>query len=247
MRVAVLIAGALVLGACTETVQHQIEERAATEVVVTLDHYGIPAERLESGDGLFDIRVARSQRREAMAVLAARGLPRRAPPPDPALAASSSLVPSPHQERVQRLAATTAALESTLAAMDGVLDARVHAVVPSAERLGATPEPPRASVVIVDRLDGGAPDDDAIRAVVVGAIEGLNRDSVSIVRSSVELPEPPAASLAQVGPWTVVDSSVAGLRAVLAALAGAVAVLAVLVIALALRSSVRAAEGGRAP
>jgi type III secretion protein J len=230
---------ATALAGCSETVHHAMDERASTEVVVTLDHYGIPAERVEAGEGLYDVRVPRSQRRDALNVLASLGLPRRADGPDPALSQSAGLVPSPDQERLRRLATTTAALESTLLAMDGVLDARVHAVAPVAERLGASVEAPRASVVLVERANAQAPDDEAVRAIVVGAIEGLAPDAVSIVRSSVELPPPPPTELVQVGPWSVAAASEASLRSGVFGLASAVLVLAAFVVAFAVRSARR--------
>ncbi len=77
------------------------------------------------------------------------------------------------------------------------------------ERLGArdTLIEARASVVLVSRPDQTPPPDAVVAAVVTGAIEGLREDQVAVVRSILDVPPPPNATLVSWGPIVVTASS----------------------------------------
>lgn len=197
----------LVLSACHADVHHDLDERAANDVVVALGEYGVVAEKVRGGDG-WTIRVRSTQQADALRVLAGLGLPRVVPPELPE--SGGGLVPSDNEERARRAAQAEQRLAATLSALDGVRDADVHVTLPVVrDRLGGreTVVEARASVVLVHRADQQPPGDDVVRAIATGAVEGLAPDQVAVIRSSVEVPPPRATALEAWGPFVVASSS----------------------------------------
>ncbi len=231
------------LSGCSEALQRDLEERAANEVVVVLSAEGVAARKVQgTGDG-WSVTVPRSQVGRGLAVLTDYGLPRRESDYAALLGESGGLVPSEADERARRAALVEASLAGTLLALDGVFDARVHAVLPTPTRaLGSTAAvaSPRMSIVLVTRSESGGPPDDAVRAIAMGAVEGLSSGDISIIRSVVRLPELSEVEVVQFGPYAVTSGSLAGLRAVIGGLAGALMVLSAVLIGLVVRR-----RGGR--
>ncbi|MEZ4437007.1 MAG: hypothetical protein R3F65_31820 [bacterium] len=223
------------LAACAEPVHHDLSERAANEVVVVLARHDIIASKQPASDGRWTVTVPGTQVQRALETLAAAGLPRRDSDVAALLSDSGSLVPSLEDERARRLIALQADIEGTFLAMDGVVDARVHAVLPTTEDAA-----PRAAVLLVTRADAAPPDDLAVRAIVTGAIDGLSPDAVAIVRSVTEVPPPRERVLAPLGPFAVEDSSRRGLLAILGGLVATIALLLAALARTALTSRARA-------
>lgn len=209
---------ALLLGACRSELNHGLEERAANEIVVVLGANGIVADRVAGGgEAGWSVTVPRADYDRALSILTTAGLPRTRSPVRDAMTADSGLVPSAGAERLRHAALLAASLEDTLLAMDGVLDARVHLVVPAApeSRLAqVAPEPPRASVMLVVRSLDARPTDDAVRALALGAVEGLSAENVAVVVSQSPVTAIPAPDYAYLGPIRVAADSALTLRVV---------------------------------
>ncbi|MCB9506784.1 MAG: hypothetical protein H6698_02600 [Myxococcales bacterium] len=206
---------ALVLGAgCTEVVAHDLDERAANEVVVSLTVGGLAASKAVGEGETWSVVVPRTQAQRGLAVLAASGLPR--PSVGPAsVDEGGALVPSADEERARRLRRAESAVRETLLAFDATYDAHVHISQTSPRRQGDTPET-QVAVVLLERTDAGSVPDDAIRAIVGGAIEGVDPAAVAIVRGPVALPAAGApAALVAVGPLAVAAESAGLLRGLL--------------------------------
>lgn len=219
----------------SEVVVHQLDERSANELLVVLGAQQVAAQKVAGHDGTWDVAVAPSQQARALSVLGSAGLPHRVPAM-PAL--DGGLVPSEESEAAGHARATSAALESTLLAIPGVYDARVHVVLPPR----GTPRGPvgeqataRASIVVVHDTHVAPPGDETVRAIVQGAVPGIGPEGIAVVWSPITLPTPPPSAMVTVGPFVVPSESAMLLKAVLAGLAGAVSALTLLSLGLAMR------------
>ncbi len=210
------------LAGCSEELQHDLDERAANEIVAVLALERVSARKVASGD-TWVIEVPASQLSRGLAVLAELGLPRRETSYDTLVEASGGLVPSADEERRRATALVETGVEETLLSLSGVYDAHVHAVIPQAESRGlgreVTPTP-RVSVVLIERSSNPAPPDDAIVAILMGAVDRLTPESVAIVRSTITLPVAPETSWESVGPFVVAAESAGPLRISMLALIG---------------------------
>jgi type III secretion system YscJ/HrcJ family lipoprotein len=224
-----------VMVGCSSPIHHDLDERAANDMVVALGQYGVLADKASGANG-WTVLVPSAQRQEALAVLAGLGLPRihvDAMPEE-----SGGLVPSESEERTRRAGHLEARLSSTLSALDGVREAHVHVTLPIAsERLGARAEgtPARASVVLVHRADQSPPSDEAVRAVLMGAVDDLSAESIAVVRSPLALPPPQPSPLSTWGPLAVGASSVPVLNKLAIGGSALVVVLSIVVMGLSIR------------
>ena len=179
---------ALALAACSGgDVVHGLDELQANEVVVALDEAGVAAEkrRDEAGDDRWAVTVPRGVVAGAQRVLAERQLPRPKPPGFAEVFGKGSMVPTPTEERALYLHALSGELARSVEAIDGVVAARVHLAVAATEPFRAGPAPAaRAAVLVKARAGARArvePLAPGIRALVAGAVAGLDPDAVSVV------------------------------------------------------------------
>lgn len=210
-----------------ESVVRVDSEREANRVLVVLHDCGVSSAR----------KAARTeQRRTAWDISAAAGddaaaarkflIERNLPRPDhgglAAMLRDGGMIPTPNEDRARFTHALASELERTLEAVEGVVEARVHLVLPPRDALGliapATPlgdgtagtnDGPRATVLLKHAgapEDGGASAGDDrpiaerdVRALVAGGIEGLSPDRVQVVYTAAAI-TPPRPSGAAVSP-----------------------------------------------
>lgn len=207
---------ALAVGGCSETVCESLPIGHADEVLLALLEGDVDARRIrEEDDGRWRIEVPVAQRLRALSVLGAAGLPRPLPPKRDSLA-SGGWLSTAAQQHQQHLARVEAELESTLLRMDGVIDVRVHVVLPQP----GEPATPRASVLLRAWQGQGAADD-GVQRLLSGALPGLAATDVAVVRMVVPRREAPALRVTTVGPFVVVPESAFLLRAALLTLLSA--------------------------
>ncbi len=227
-RLLIAAMAAIALFGCDAELQHDLTEAEANEIVVLLGDQGVAASKTrDGGDGEgWMVEVPSPDRARAWRAMQQAGLPRRAPPGFNDLYPRAGLLPSPDEERVLLQAATAGELERSLMRLDGVLDARVHLVMPARPRLsppGATPDAPRASVLL--RMAHGARAEplapDRVAALVAGAVDHLQADRVEVLIESTRpaAPTPPQETWAALGPLRVAPDSLGLLRGILAAAA----------------------------
>lgn len=184
--------GALGLFACRERVQQGLSEREANALKTVLLERGVPAHKVDEGrkKPSWALEVDRQDASEAIRVLAELGLPKV----DEAQGCDGlggGLVRSPLEEQVCRMRALERGVEKTLEAGSGVLTARVHLVAPGAVRWGQPPRAAKASVflrVLPGRAYEGPLQRESVRALVSGAVEGLEPASVSLWVDEVKSP-----------------------------------------------------------
>jgi len=209
MRVVRLSALLVLLGlcGCSARVQHGLDERQANEIQTVLVERGFEAHKhVEDGrPPTWAIEVESAEAADAVRILAELGLPRPHPSGVRELL-KPGLVPDPTEQHALLLEAQSGELARTLEAVDGVVSARVHLVRPQPGRPGSPSSQPKASVYLrvhpaaVGRL---AAMREQLRALVAGAVEGLESSGVTLVISEVisTVPVRPApAARPSVGP-----------------------------------------------
>ncbi len=229
--------------ACRAELHQNLDEKQANEIIVVLGSEDIRADKKSAGEGAWTVLVPKAQYQRALSVLAAYNLPRSRE------SVESLAEPGPFasagEERTRQTRVITSGLENTFMAMDGIVDAHVHAYVPEPARSRFRAEEsadPGASVVLVHRMGVEPPSETAVRAVLQGAIEGLRADAISTVFVATRVPEPKPAESVVVGPFVVARESAATLRVTLLAMAGLCAVLASALIVSSLRRTGRDEE-----
>ena len=246
MRHAALVV--LMFSACSEPIQHGLDERQANEIQSVLVERGLDAEKLvEPGKKpTWCIQVPSEQATDAVRILSELGLPRPRAEGLAEVFGKGSLVPSPTEERALYQEAISGELVRTLESVDGVASARVHLVLPLPPRPGAAPQPAKASAFL--KVRPGAAErvnlmKEDLRALVAGSVENLGADQVTLVVSEVATAVP-----ARPGPAS--SSSLPPLRVAVAGLGGTVTLLSLALVWLALRlrrERARAAEALRRP
>jgi type III secretion protein J len=142
MRLIPLIAFSVIAatGCAKQEILHDLDERDANEIVVVLDQANPPvaAQKLPGGEGgsgankgaRFIIAVPAADANRAWKLLNDADLPRRKDPGYAEVFSQSGLIPTSSEEKAKTMQAITGELSRTLKSIDGVLDARVHVVMP---------------------------------------------------------------------------------------------------------------------
>ncbi|HXU70188.1 MAG TPA: hypothetical protein VN947_12715 [Polyangia bacterium] len=200
---------ALLVAGCGVELEHGLDERQANEVASVLEAAGIAADKVgEDGNAnAYKIVVPRAESGRAFSLLEARDLPRRALRGLSDTFASSTLLPSPVEDRARFEAALGVELERSLEEIPGVVSARVHLALPPEEPLvgDSAHARPTASVLLKTSHALSLADAD-IKRLVAGAVHGLATADVGVVLApaSIDNSSPPYD---HVGPLRVARES----------------------------------------
>lgn len=189
------------LAGCSAELEHGLDEREANRIAALLDEHGVSADKArDDGDAAWKIVVPRGELARSFALLESYDLPRRGRRGLEDALADHGLVPSLGEEQARLELARAGELERTLERVPGVISARVHLALPDPAALDDHAAP-RAAVLL--RTDGRpAIADDQVRALVAGAVSGLDAAQVSVVTAAG--PAPAQASATEpVGPVRV--------------------------------------------
>ncbi len=172
---------AVMLAGCGKTELYTgLTERDANEMLALLLRSGIATDKVAAKAGV-TISVDSSRVPDAVALLTAAGLPHKEYANIGDLFKREGMLSSPSEERVRYIYGTSQELARTLSAIDGVLSARVHIVLPGNDPTSQT-KPSSAAVLIRYSPDASI---DAlvpkIKELVVNSVEGLAYDRVSVV------------------------------------------------------------------
>jgi type III secretion protein J len=210
----------LLVSACSVDLVHDLDEQEANEAVLCLERRGISVEKQRTERGgrpRYALSVPRSESLAALAALGAAGIPRQKGQGVADLLGSSPLLSSSQKERALLERAVAGELSRTLREIDGVIEARVHVVVPERDPLatslaGESPKP-RASVLLRASRRPLAASEADIRRLVAGAVPGLAVGDVTLVvvesRASSAAGKAPSSApeLARLGPFLVAGES----------------------------------------
>ncbi|MCI0416134.1 hypothetical protein L0222_25450, partial [bacterium] len=182
-----------VMISCSQELHHGLTEEQANEMVVTLTNNGIHATKVPiEGEVLtFTLTVPKGDASHAWEILQANNLPK---PPKRGFGevfAKTSLIPTAVEEKAMYMQAVMGELEKTLVTMTGVVEARVHVVLPESDVLKEELQGPtitKAAVLLKYKPDrsGAVPfKEEDVRNLIANSVEGLKPADVAVVASEI--------------------------------------------------------------
>ena len=178
-----MMAAVLLLAGCDkETTLHSgLEERQANLVMAALLDAGIDCHKAPGEDGTWNVTVVESKFADAVNLLEKAGLPRMAHQGIGEVFKKTGMISSPSEERIRFMDALAQDLAKTISMVDGVVDARVHVVLPENDPFARNAQPSSAAVAIRSRWDADITDIvPSVKGLVKNAIEGLAYEKIMV-------------------------------------------------------------------
>lgn len=177
-----LFAGLIFVGCGKEATLHAgLEERQANLVMAELLSSGISCHKVAGDENTWSVIIDESDFAVAVRVLEQKGLPQREFKGVAEVFKKSGMVSSPSEERIRFMDALAQDLSRTITTIDGVVDARVHVVLPDNDPFARKKLPSSAAVAIRTRWDVDLTDIiPSVKNLVKNAIEGLEYDKISV-------------------------------------------------------------------
>jgi len=181
-RVAFVAAALLLAGCDKETTLHSgLEERQANLVMAALIDAGINCHKAPGEEGTWNVMVSEGKFAEAVNLLEQRGLPRRPHLGVGEVFKKTGMISSPSEERIRFMDALAQDIAKTISMIDGVVDARVHVVLPENDPFARNALPSSAAVAIRSRWDVDIADIvPSVKGLVKNAIEGLQHEKIMV-------------------------------------------------------------------
>ncbi|WP_372421510.1 type III secretion system inner membrane ring lipoprotein SctJ [Salinarimonas chemoclinalis] len=181
IRTLAVLLVALTLAACKTELYEGLDQREANAMVAALSRVGIQASREEMDPGSFRVMVAQDDLAAAVEALERVGLPRERYQSLGEIFPGDGLIVSPYEQRVRTMFALNQEISRTVTMIDGVVNARVHVVLPDLDLRGQPLNRPSASLVVQHAAGVSAEDLGArIRLVVANAVQGLSYRDVAV-------------------------------------------------------------------
>jgi len=183
LSIVLCAAALLTLTGCDEqtTLFSNLEERQANSVMAALMDRDISCSKQPGEEGSWNLLIPKSRFAEAATLCERQGLPRRSFHGVGEVFKKSGMVSSPSEERIRFMDATAQDLSSTISMIDGVVDARVHVVLPENDPFAKNLLPSSAAVAIRARWDadlsGAVPQ---VKSLVKNAIEGISYEKITV-------------------------------------------------------------------
>lgn len=180
-RMMIVVLVGLLAGACQTELYRGLSQRDANEMTSVLLRNGIDVKRETIDATTYRLMVPDEQFARAVDILKRTGYPRESFQSLGDVFKGDGLIVSPYEQRVRMMHAQNQELARTISSIDGVMNTRVHVVVPELDLRGAPQTKPTASVVVHHRagVDTGELST-KIRLVVANGLQGLNYRDVSI-------------------------------------------------------------------
>ena len=180
--VPVLAAVMLLSGCDKETTLHSgLEERQANLVMAALIDAGIDCHKTPGEEGTWNVTVMEGKFAQAVNLLEKAGLPRRAHQGIGEVFKKTGMISSPSEERIRFMDALAQDLAKTISGIEGVVDARVHVVLPENDPFARHALPSSAAVAIRSRWDADLTDIvPSVKGLVKNAIEGLQYEKIMV-------------------------------------------------------------------
>jgi len=178
-----ILATAFLLAGCDkETTLHSgLEERQANLVMAALLDAGIDCHKSPGEEGTWNVTVDESKFAAAVNLLEKAGLPRREHKGIGEVFKKTGMISSPSEERIRFMDALAQDLAKTISGIDGVVDARVHVVLPENDPFARHTLPSSAAVAIRSRWDADLTDIiPSVKGLVKNAIEGLTPEKIMV-------------------------------------------------------------------
>ena len=179
----VILASVFLFAGCDkETTLHSgLEERQANLVMAALLDAGIGCHKSPGEEGTWNVSVDESKFAAAVNLLEKAGLPRRAHQGIGEVFKKTGMISSPSEERIWFMDALAQDIAKTISCIDGVVDARVHVVLPENDPFARNALPSSAAVAIRSRWDADLTDViPSVKGLVKNAIEGLAPEKIMV-------------------------------------------------------------------
>jgi len=216
-----LIGLCLLLAACGQAeLYSKLTETQANEMIAVLQSAGIAASKKQNGEAGWTLETGKGDFSRAVEVLHAQGYPREEFASLGTVFKREGLVSSPTEEKARLVYGMSQELSHTISEIDGVVQARVHLVLPDTQPLAETGQPASASVFIKYRPGTNIETQiGKVKALIVNSVQGLKYENVSVET----FPAQPLPTVATKSGETVLNANligiaIAGLLIVLAAL-----------------------------
>ena len=187
LRLLLAFLPALLLAGCKVELYSALSERQGNQVLAVLLNHGIDASKVQGKGDEVSIQVDNADVAAAVNLLDSYGLPRDEFTNLGTVFKQQGLVSSSLEERVRYSYGLSQAVADTLTQIDGVLNARVHVVLPEAATTGQVAEPASAAVFIRYRAGTKIEDDvPQIKQLVQNSVEGLSYEKISVALFAAE-------------------------------------------------------------
>ena len=178
-----LAAALLLLAGCDKdaTLHSGLEERQANLVMAALLDAGISCHKEPGEEGTWNVLCTEQKFAEAVNLLERLGLPQRSRQGVGEVFKKTGMISSPSEERIRFMDALAQDLARTISMIDGVVDARVHVVLPENDPFARNALPSSAAVAIRSRWDVDLTDlVPSVKALVKISIVGLAYDKIQV-------------------------------------------------------------------
>lgn len=185
LRKAIFLTLLCLLGACDETILHELTEQQANKAFIILSRAGI--ESTKATDGVhWTLQVAKQDASMALSELEAARV--FVPEKDADAGSGFGLIQSAEQRAHAIAESQSRKVADTLKRIPGVLDARVHLFRDKRDVLEAPSEAMQGSASVLLIVDTGiSPEIEAVKSLVAGAL-GLIPATVSVIVSESKVP-----------------------------------------------------------
>ncbi len=166
-------------------------ERDANEMLAELQNNDIDVKKVQTGNGIYKVSVDKADFNRAIQILKGAGLPNPTRNNLADLFKPSGLVPTPFEEKVRYAVGLSQEIERTLSKLEGVIDARIHIVIPTEENYKSNNNQLKigsASVLInynadidFEKLTG------KVRKLVADSIPGVQLENVEVLALPVKI------------------------------------------------------------
>jgi type III secretion protein J len=187
LRLAALLGSVILLAGCKETLFARLTEPQANEIVAALAEARIEVAKTRIDESTWQIEVDGGQIGQALVLLRNRGLPSQPTTSLGEVFKKDGMISSPQEERARYAFALQESISATLRRIDGVVDARVHVVIPQNDPLSSRVVPASASVLMRHRrnidMQMLGPN---IKSIVMASVEGLDMRNIALLALPVE-------------------------------------------------------------
>jgi type III secretion protein J len=194
-RYLVVLSLLLLTGCLKQELQTGLSEGAAQEIIVLLKDHGLEAvKQMSAGDNqgpptwTVSVRGGSQNLFLAWKILQENGLPREKATGLKDVFSGSSLIPTASEEKARLIVGLSGEIRGTLESVNGVVDARVHIVIPENSPLLEKSEWKPATASVLVKYQGSQlplqPDD--VKSLVAHGVEGLQPSNVAVVFKKVE-------------------------------------------------------------
>jgi type III secretion protein J len=177
------LAAALLLAGCDKeaTLHSGLAERQANLVMAALLDSGISCRKTPGEEGTWNVLCSEAKFAQAVNLLERRGLPREPRQGIGEVFKKTGMISSPSEERIRFMDALAQDIARTISMIEGVVDARVHVVLPENDPFARNTLPSSAAVAIRSRWNADITDlVPSVKALVKNAIEGLQYEKIQV-------------------------------------------------------------------